>query len=197
MNTTTTGPLYHTHAGAAYPVTLTATLADGTTYADRDAWIIIWEYTPTGPHSADLVITTGREDHTNPGRIIPGPDPRRVAYHTGQPISSGSLTWQMDDTGERPLREYTGLSPENAPDVIAEAMIERASALEGWEGERLTTSQAARLIGVKPATFRSYVTRGLAPKADGHVDARTPYWLRSTITQWQAKKDGQPGPEPR
>lgn len=51
----------------------------------------------------------------------------------------------------------------------------------------LTVSQVAQLIGVKPATFRSYVSRGQAPKPDGHHDLRTPYWKFSTIFEWKNK----------
>ena len=50
----------------------------------------------------------------------------------------------------------------------------------------MSVTQIAAEVGISPATFRTYVMRGKAPKADGYFDARTPYWHRSTITQWQA-----------
>lgn len=50
---------------------------------------------------------------------------------------------------------------------------------------RLTTSAVAELVGIEPSTFRSYVARGQAPKPDGYIDARTPYWLESTVRSWR------------
>lgn len=54
--------------------------------------------------------------------------------------------------------------------------------------DRLTTAQVCTLLGIKPATWRAYVSRGQAPKADGQFDARTPYWERKTIEAWKATK---------
>ncbi len=51
--------------------------------------------------------------------------------------------------------------------------------------DKLTVSQIATLYGIKPATFRAYVKREQAPRADGHHDKRTPYWLRSTLERWR------------
>lgn len=51
--------------------------------------------------------------------------------------------------------------------------------------DRLTTAEIAELYGIVPATFRNYVRRDQAPKADGYHDKRTPYWLRSTIEAWR------------
>ena len=51
--------------------------------------------------------------------------------------------------------------------------------------DRLTVSQVAALYEIQPATFRTYVMRGQAPKADGYHDKRTPYWLRSTLETWR------------
>lgn len=44
-----------------------------------------------------------------------------------------------------------------------------------------TARSAAAYVGVEPGTWRAYVSRGQAPKADGHHDARTPYWLKATL----------------
>jgi predicted DNA-binding transcriptional regulator AlpA len=54
--------------------------------------------------------------------------------------------------------------------------------------DQLTTANAAALVGVTPATFRSYVAKRYAPPPDGHHDQRTPFWLRSTIETWQASR---------
>lgn len=50
----------------------------------------------------------------------------------------------------------------------------------------MSVAQIATELGISPATFRTYVMRGKAPSADGHFDARTPYWNRSTIEEWQS-----------
>ncbi|GAA5154854.1 hypothetical protein GCM10023340_39070 [Nocardioides marinquilinus] len=63
--------------------------------------------------------------------------------------------------------------------------------------DRLTTREVAELIGVVPGTWRDYVARGTAPAADGRHDARTPFWLRSTIETWQADRWGTPGRPPK
>lgn len=52
--------------------------------------------------------------------------------------------------------------------------------------DRLTVGEVAALIGVATSTFRAYVARGQAPPPDGHLDGRTPYWLRSTIKSWRS-----------
>jgi hypothetical protein len=188
---TITGPIRRTAPGTAFPATLLAELADGTSHANRDAWIILWDYTPTGDDTADLVITTGREDRGNPGRIVPGSEPYRVSYRTGHRLRAGSLAWTL--AYDREPREYTGLGPENTPEVMAAAMIARAATLGTFAGERLTASQAARVAGVQPTTFRSYVSRGQAPEPDGHIDKRTPYWLRSTIAAWRPESPADAG----
>jgi predicted DNA-binding transcriptional regulator AlpA len=51
--------------------------------------------------------------------------------------------------------------------------------------DRLTSAQAAEVAGVKPSSWRVYVSRGDAPQPDGMIDGRTPFWLRSTIETWQ------------
>jgi predicted DNA-binding transcriptional regulator AlpA len=51
--------------------------------------------------------------------------------------------------------------------------------------DRLTTAAVAALLGIAPATWRAYVSRGQAPPPDGHIDKRTPYWLASTIEKWR------------
>lgn len=53
------------------------------------------------------------------------------------------------------------------------------------QDDRLTVTQIAELYSVRPATFRAYVKRGQAPKADGYHDKRTPYWLLSTLSEWR------------
>lgn len=56
-----------------------------------------------------------------------------------------------------------------------------------WIG-RLTTQQAADWAGVKPATWRSYVARGRAPRPDGHFGA-TPWWSEQTVRQWASGRN--------
>jgi predicted DNA-binding transcriptional regulator AlpA len=62
--------------------------------------------------------------------------------------------------------------------------------------DRLTTAEVAALVGISPVTWRGYVSHQMprgnpAPKPDGEIDGRTPYWLRSTITAWMARRAGQ------
>lgn len=53
---------------------------------------------------------------------------------------------------------------------------------------RMTTAEVADLLGIAPATWRAYVSRGQAPPPDGRHDARTPYWRRDTVEAWKASK---------
>jgi len=54
--------------------------------------------------------------------------------------------------------------------------------------ERLTVPQVAALLGVTTSTWRAYVARGQAPAADGRHSVRVPWWWRSTIEEWRAKR---------
>ena len=56
--------------------------------------------------------------------------------------------------------------------------------------DRLTTNEAAAIAGVAADSWRSYVSRGQAPRPDGHF-GRTPYWLRGTVDGWAAHRLGQ------
>ncbi len=62
------------------------------------------------------------------------------------------------------------------------------------EDRRLVTAEAAELAGMKPASWRGRVAREMAPKPDGHFDARTPWWLESTVLAFVAarKPPGRP-----
>jgi len=55
--------------------------------------------------------------------------------------------------------------------------------------EWLTNNQCAELAGIRPDTWRAYVSRGIAPEADrttlGH-----PEWHRDTFMAWLAKRPG-------
>lgn len=54
---------------------------------------------------------------------------------------------------------------------------------------RLTAAQAATLAGVRPGTWRAYVSRDQAPKPVEHLDARTPLWSRKAVEAWIARRD--------
>ena len=58
------------------------------------------------------------------------------------------------------------------------------------EPRRLTTREAADLVGVTPASWRSYVSRGRAPQPDGRLGI-TPWWRESTVRRWQKSRPGQ------
>lgn len=53
------------------------------------------------------------------------------------------------------------------------------------DDQRWTTADVAAYLGVKQSTVRSYAARGQMPKADGHHDARTPWWKPETIKAWR------------
>jgi hypothetical protein len=59
------------------------------------------------------------------------------------------------------------------------------------EADKLRAADAAGLAGIRTATWTAYVSRGQAPKPDGHYDQRTPWWYRSTIEQWRTARPGQ------
>jgi hypothetical protein len=54
-----------------------------------------------------------------------------------------------------------------------------------------TGTEAAAYLGIKPSTWRSYVSTGRAPTPDGHIDGRTPYWNQGTLDAYQANRPGQ------
>lgn len=59
----------------------------------------------------------------------------------------------------------------------------------------LTTAKVAEQLGIKPATWRSLVAQGYAPKADDpDADApegeRRPKWKLSTVTAFQVARKG-------
>lgn len=55
---------------------------------------------------------------------------------------------------------------------------------------KLTTAEAAAKVGVKPGTWRDYVSKGKAPKADGRYDERTPWWWSTTVNRYIAARPG-------
>jgi hypothetical protein len=59
----------------------------------------------------------------------------------------------------------------------------------------LTGPEAAARIGLEPATWRSYVSKGYAPAADDPdagrpVNRRSPRWLTSTVDDFAANRIG-------
>ena len=60
--------------------------------------------------------------------------------------------------------------------------------------DMLTGPEVARLLGIAAVTWRGYVKRGLAPKADdpgvGHPARRTPRWRVETVRQYRATRKG-------
>lgn len=56
------------------------------------------------------------------------------------------------------------------------------------EPRKLVTSEVAEMTGMKPASWRSRVNRGMAPKPDGRFDGRTPWWWESTVRRFIAER---------
>lgn len=48
----------------------------------------------------------------------------------------------------------------------------------------ITNLQVCELLDVSPGTWRGWVSRGQAPKKDGDLDDRTPYWKLGTIVKY-------------
>lgn len=54
----------------------------------------------------------------------------------------------------------------------------------------LITDEVADLVGIEPTSWRTYVSRGDAPRPDDYVGA-TPLWRKSTIEKWMRERPGQ------
>jgi ParB family chromosome partitioning protein len=54
---------------------------------------------------------------------------------------------------------------------------------------QLTTGEVAEMVGVKPASIRQYLARGVFPPPDGHLGA-TPWWKPETVAAWQTSRRG-------
>lgn len=54
----------------------------------------------------------------------------------------------------------------------------------------LTIAEAAALAGVAPATWRAYVARGQAPRADEQDRWGHPLWRPTTVEAWIAARPG-------
>jgi len=57
----------------------------------------------------------------------------------------------------------------------------------------LLRAQVAARVGISPETWHSYVSRQLpktnpAPRHDGEIDGRTPFWWPETVDAWQARR---------
>jgi hypothetical protein len=81
------------------------------------------------------------------------------------------------------------ISAELAHPAIAEAVLAESDPL-------LTGTQAAYRLGIEPATWRSYVARGYAPKPDvpdKHAPANrsNPRWLTSAVDRFAEHRAGQ------
>ena len=60
--------------------------------------------------------------------------------------------------------------------------------------ERLTTNEAAEMLGVRPGTIASYAARGImpAPSSCPCCD-HYPTWSRAELESWQASRPGRGG----
>lgn len=78
-----------------------------------------------------------------------------------------------------------------------EEALERLGSAGVGAGEQLTSAEAARVAGIKPKTWTSYVSRSkdrapsrrLAPAPDGRL-GRTPWWWESTVLWWMSRRPG-------
>lgn len=102
-------------------------------------------------------------------------------------------------TSEKP----TGL-PDTARSAVRRGvLVARVSARTGGievvapveSDELLTGPEIAQRLGLSPATWRSFVYKGFAPKADDPdegrpVNRRSPRWRESTVAAWKASRPG-------
>ena len=54
----------------------------------------------------------------------------------------------------------------------------------------LTTGAIGELLDISPNTWRGWVSRKQAPKSDGNIDSRTPYWKLSTVAEYLRNAPG-------
>jgi hypothetical protein len=55
----------------------------------------------------------------------------------------------------------------------------------------MTVADIADWAGIQEATWRAYVARARAPRADGHDEQGRPWWWESTVRRWDATRPGQ------
>lgn len=184
-----TGPLVDWTPGLAYPVSIDATLEDGTSL-HAPTWVMVWDYEEGDDwRTARALITQASLDKK--GAPLSDGDPVWAIITQGDGFRvSDSLIYRFT-AGDRLPIAYKARDPKsNSVEIMQEtyrAQVERRSA-----GGKLTTRAVAERLGIKGATWRAYVTRGQAPQPDGHIDARTPYWTSATIDEW---KDHRPSAE--
>lgn len=180
-----TGPLVGWTPGLAYPVSIDATLEDGTTL-HAPTWVMVWDYEETDDwREGRALITRGNLDEK--GHPMPEGDPAWATVIQGEGFRvSDSLIYRFT-AGTRVPLPYKARDPKsNSAEIMQETY--RSSAEGRTTGGRLTTQGVAEHLDIKASTWRAYVARGQAPQPDGHYDARTPYWLASTIDTWKASR---------
>lgn len=71
--------------------------------------------------------------------------------------------------------------------VLQASVVRAKAAQRGWDGDSLVTArEVGVLLGISPATWRAYVSRGRAPEADDTepgrpVGSRVHRWRVSTV----------------
>lgn len=110
-----------------------------------------------------------------------------LRYHKADPALPESVGLRHLD---EPLHATT------AREARKEALERLGSAGVG-AGEQLTSAEAARVAGIEPKTWTSYVARSkgrdpsrrLVPAPNGRL-GRTPWWWESTVLWWMAHRPG-------
>lgn len=123
------------------------------------------------------------------------------------PTEHGDATVWWDEQGDSAgwmLRYHSvGLRHLDEPLHATTAREARKEALERLgsagvgAGEQLTSAEAARVAGIEPKTWTSYVSRSkdrdpsrrLVPAPNGRI-GRTPWWWESTVLWWMAHRPG-------
>jgi len=172
-----------TTPGTIIPVHMIARLDDGT-IMQTPQWIAVWDEEPIDTMTAHATITLMVPDPKHPSRLVPSMGAQQAIFAHGSYVVSDCLRYALDLDRDR--SEYAPIDPKsNSTEIMRNAFardVRRAG------GERLTSAEVSTRLDVQPSTWRSWVSRDQAPKPDGAYDARTPYWLASTIDEWKASR---------
>lgn len=172
-----------TAPGTIIPVHMIARLDDGT-IMQTPQWIAVWDEEPIDAMTAHATITLMVPDPKDPSHLTPSMGARQAIFANGSYVVSDCLRYALDLDRDR--SEYVPLDPQSNSTEIMRETFARDVRREG--GERLTSAEVSEHLDIQPKTWTAYVARGKAPKPDGYYDRRTPYWLASTIDQWDASR---------
>lgn len=167
------------------------TCCEGTYERHPDGWRYWWGDPVLG--AVDLTISN-HYDLKVVGKVVLVP----ASLAHNEP----DLAWVLDEAGavsQERLDRMRALDPSIAIDVMAVPLAEwdrRAAEPIGMDAPELypprllDTAAVAALVGVSPATIRSYMARGAMVRSQGHLGGSA-WWTRPVIDWWIAHRPGQ------